>query len=425
MGTKARGPQLSPTHLMSSAGGESAVAVLARSGRISVVADEEECMADRFGLSYLHTHLAFAVGADVDVEPDVAFFDSHFARGPVEPVEPVERVDEEPPTATIAVRRTEPRPAPDDAEPVLIRRSRTEFFTVRARQVGGPERPGLVCDASGTWLAFTPGRHHVRLDVPGHRPGRELIELVRNTVLGNEENHGVVIVHAAVVDLGRRAVVIVGRKGAGKTSSALEMILHHGGRMLSGDKALLLPAGASGVVGAGAGGDAGGDGPGAGAVRVAGWPDWPHVGLGTVSRFQQLVEGFDLGPLVGEARAGGDLWSMRHKVPLDPAGYAEVVDFCPPGTILPVAAVVYPCLGPRTPEGLTPCRHEPHRLAPHVESSFDSGTAGWNPLVAPSPRLAAYRDDAIRRLAACPAFELSGTGALHPADLDRLAAAIS
>ena len=355
-------------------------------------------MADRFGLIYLHTHLAFAVGADVDVEPDVAFFASHFARGPV---------GDEPPTATVAVHRTAPRPAPDDAEPVLIRRSRTEFFTVRARQVGGPERPGLVCDASGTWLAFTPGRHHVRLDVPGHRPGRELIELVRNTVLGNEENHGVVIVHAAVVDLGGRAVVIVGPKGAGKTSTALEMILHHGGRMLSGDKALLLPAGP----GTGAGGDA---------VRVAGWPDWPHVGLGTVSRFPQLVDGFDLGPQVGEARAGGDLWSMRHKVPLDPAGYAEVVDFCPPGTILPVAAVVYPCLGPGTPEGLTPCRNEPDRLAPHVETSFGSGTAGWNPLVAPSPRLAAFRDDAVRRLAACPAFELSGSGALHPTDLAHL-----
>jgi hypothetical protein len=349
-----------------------------------------------FALSYLHTHLAFAVDAAVDVEPDVAFFESHFTRGPLHGQ----------PTATIEVHRSEPRPAPDDAEPVSIRRSRTEFFTVRARQVGSPDRPGLVSEASGTWLTFTPGRHHVRFDVPGQRPGHELLELVRNTVLGTEENHGVVMVHAAVVDLGGRAVVIVGRKGAGKTSSALELILHHGGRMLSGDKALLLP-----------GGD---DGAGTG-VRVAGWPDWPHVGLGTVSRFPQLVDGFDLGPLVDEARAAGDLWSMRHKVPLDPAGYADLVAFSPPGTVLPVAAVLYPCLGPGTPEGLVGCGHRPDRLAPHVESSFDSGTPGWNPLVAPSPRLPDLRQDAVRRLATCPAFELSGTGTLAAADVDRLA----
>ena len=349
-------------------------------------------MTPPLGLNYLHTHLAFEVD-DVEIGPEIAFFESHFTRGPAE----------ERPTATFAVNRSEPRCAPDDAELAFIRRSRTEFFTVRARQTGSPDRPGLVCEASGSWITFTPGRHHVQVDVPGDRPGLELIELVRNTVLGNEENHGVVKLHAAVVDLGGRAVVIVGHKGAGKTSSALELILHHGGRMLSGDKALLLPGG--------------------GTLQVAGWPDWPHVGLGTLSRFPRLLDRFDLGSAVDQAWADGDLWSMRHKVPLDPATYAEVVDFCSPGTVLPVVAVLYPCLGSDSPEVLTPCAHDPGRLARHVESSFDSGTAGWNPLVAPSPRLTRYVPDAVGRLAELPAFELSGSGAMGPADAHRLACA--
>lgn len=355
-------------------------------------------MAHRFALSYLHTHLAFVVDDDVDVEPDVAFFTSHFVRGSEG------APGDGPPTATFAVRRATPPPVPAGAVPVFVRRSRTEFFTVRAHRVGTVERPALACDASAARLTFTPGRHHVQFDLPGHRPGRELIELVRSTVLGNEENHGVVVLHAAVVDLGGRAVVIVGRKGAGKTSAALEMVLHHGARLLSGDKALLLPGGA-----------------GVGDVRVAGWPDWPHVGLGTASRFPELVERFDLGARVGEATAAGDLWSMRHKVPLDPPGYAEVVGACPPGTVLPVAAVLYPCLGPDTAGGLTPADHGPERLAPHVESSFESGTPGWNPLVAPSPLLDGHQRDAVHRLAGRPAFELAGGGDLRPADLDRLA----
>ena len=345
-----------------------------------------------FGLDYLHTHLAFTVD-DVDVGPEIAFFESHFTRGALE----------ERPTATLAIRRRELRCPPDDAVPAFIRRSRTEFFTVRARQTGGPDRPGLVCESSGSSITFTPGRHHVQLDVPGRRPGLELIELVRNTVLGNEENHGVVMLHAAVVELDGRAVVIVGHKGAGKTSSALELILHHGGRMLSGDKALLLP-----------GGDT---------VRVAGWPDWPHVGLGTLTRFPRLLDRFGLGPSAEQAWTDGDPWSMRHKVPLDPATYAEVVDFCTPGTVLPVAAVLYPCLGSDTPEVLTPCSHDQERPGRHVESSFDSGTAGWNPLVAPSPRLPRYVVDAVGRVAALPAFELSGSGAMRAADAHRLACA--
>jgi hypothetical protein len=339
------------------------------------------------GLSYLHTQLDLRV-VDVDVDEALAFFEPHFTRA----------TPSGPATARIHIHRRDRGEPPPEAEPVLIRKSRTEFFTVRAKRVGGRDSPGLACEASGTWLSFDLPHRRVTLDVPTTRPGREVIELIRSLVLRNEENTGVVMLHAAVVELDGRAVVVVGPKGAGKTSAALELVLHHGGRMLSGDKALLLP------------GDT---------LTVAGWPDWPHLGLGTISRFPILIKTFDLADDVAAAAAGGDIWSMDHKRPLDPATFRDVVPFAAPATPLPVAAFVFPMVGPDRPVSLAPCPSA-ERLAANVESSFASGTGGWNPLVEPSPHLDRYVSDAVARGATYPAFELEWDGALPPGVVSRL-----
>jgi hypothetical protein len=345
--------------------------------------------ATALSLGYLHTRLAFETqGVDVD---DLGFFDSHFAPAPADAT----------PTATIVLRQAAGHDVPAESARVFVRESRTEFFTVRARRVGAEQ---LVCETSGTRMSFDVACGRVRLDVPGPRPGRELIELVRSLVLRNEENHGVVMLHAALVELAGRAVVIAGPKGAGKTSSALELVLHHGGRLLSGDKALLLPAEAGAR-----------DRP-----LVAGWPDWPHLGLGTISRFPQLGERFGLDRAVAAAQAQGDLWSMRHKVPLDPDTYRTVVPFSHPGIVVPVAAVLYPCLTPDGPRSLDGCTDHVPRLAANVESSFASGTPGWNPMIAPSASLPTFVADAVARASALPAFQLRGDGVLSPADVARL-----
>lgn len=303
------------------------------------------------GLGYLHTQLA--VDASGVATDDLDIFRTHFTftSGP-----------DRPPDATLVLRRTARHRVPSDAARVVLRRGCTERFTVRARLFRTSGELRLVCEDSGTHLVFDVGQRVVRFDVPGSRPGRELIEVVHSLVLRNEENHGVVVAHAAVVELGGRAVIIAGPDGAG---DALDLVVRHEGRLVSGCKALLLP-------GSGGTGD----------VLVAGWPDVPPVGAPR---------------------------SRRSELPL-----------ASPGRRLPVAAVVYPSLSPDALPGLTPCGAHAHRFAALVESSFDSGTFGWNPLVERSPSLASFVAIAVSRVGELPAYELAGSGSLAPAEVAQL-----
>lgn len=52
---------------------------------------------------------------------------------------------------------------------------------------------------------------------------------------------------------------------------------------------------------------------------------WPHIRLGTLSRFDALIEAFDMRDEVAAGIAAGDLWSTRHEKALDPRIFGPVV----------------------------------------------------------------------------------------------------
>jgi hypothetical protein len=107
---------------------------------------------------------------------------------------------------------------------------------------------------------------------------------------------------------------------------------------------------------------------------------------------------------------------------VDPATSSEVVPLAAPGSRLPVTAVVYPASSSSVSSAsprLTPCRPG-SRFASLVESSFDSGTFGWNPLIERSPSLPSFVAIAVSRVGELPAYELTGDGPLTAAVVDRL-----
>ncbi|OUM08535.1 hypothetical protein BW686_04240 [Pseudomonas syringae] len=102
-----------------------------------------------------------------------------------------------------------------------------------------------------------------------------LIELVRYFGLLVEQAKGSVIMHAsAVVGKDGGIVAIGGAKGAGKTTTMLDLVLSEDYLYFSGDKLLLD------VV--------------EGRVRARGWPDYPHVGVGTLRTHPELAKRLDL-----------------------------------------------------------------------------------------------------------------------------------
>jgi hypothetical protein len=96
-----------------------------------------------------------------------------------------------------------------------------------------------------------------------------LIELIRYYGLLLLESAGAVILHSAsVVGQGGGAIAIVGAKGAGKTSTLIDMALTDGYQFLSGDK-LIVSLSSRGL-------------------EAQGWPDYPHVGMRSIERHPQL-----------------------------------------------------------------------------------------------------------------------------------------
>ena len=97
--------------------------------------------------------------------------------------------------------------------------------------------------------------------------------------------HGLEVLHVAAVVLPAEAVAIHGDAGPGKTAVALELVAHHGGRMLTDDRLAVEP-GDTGVLG------------------------YPGIGTASLSRLEASRLGDSALATVGRVLAE-DRWSMQ------------------------------------------------------------------------------------------------------------------
>ncbi|KKB61363.1 hypothetical protein WM40_23655 [Robbsia andropogonis] len=109
-----------------------------------------------------------------------------------------------------------------------------------------------------------------------------LIELVRYYGLLVEQAKGSAIMHAsAVVERhGGNVIAIGGVKGAGKTTTMLDLVQSGDYLYFSGDKLLLDMVD--------------------GRIRARGWPDYPHIGIGTLRSHPRLAERLGLGAVAAD-----------------------------------------------------------------------------------------------------------------------------
>lgn len=359
---------------------------------------------EKVRLTFLRSHLDLIVAEGVQVDDQLDFFRSHFrvepvgeGAGPAAATIVVGRLDEARFDASVA--------GLGDGSPGHIRKSSSPFFTVatRAFDLGGGDRL-LRCETSGSVVGFDPASRTVTVGVTDGRPGRELLELIRDLLGKDAENRGIAVLHAAAVELDGIAIALVGAKGAGKSSVALELVLNHGGRLLSGDKTHVWLED--------------------GALRCAGWPDWPHLGLGTISRFEPLTEAYDLAADVEQARAEGDLWSTRHKRGLDPGRYATVVPFAAPGATPRLAAFVLPAVADHPETVVDAVAVSRAVLRANLEPAFTAAST-WNPIPEPDPHRGDGLDALLTTACTVPCFAVRGSGTLAERDLDRIRLALA
>lgn len=145
-----------------------------------------------------------------------------------------------------------------------IRQSTAEAFNITLRR--GELNDGRQMawhDRDGTGYVWKHNSQHMDMYV-NHRSFIHIIEFFRYYLLAVEAAKSSVILHATgVVNRATGNVVaICGAKGAGKTSTMLNMTLSGSFEYFSGDKLLVDIVDSE--------------------IRVRGWPDYPHVGVGTL-----------------------------------------------------------------------------------------------------------------------------------------------
>lgn len=160
-------------------------------------------------------------------------------------------------------------PRGEQGKEVIMRVSSAERFNLSAAHYAANGLDIFECKDSKTIMIFD--FENKKVDIYASEASDiQIIELIRDTIIKDQENKGTLVLHAAAAVKDRNAVVIVGSKGAGKTTTLLELVMNGGCKMVSGDK-LFLKVEENGV-------------------KLTGWPDYPHLGVGTILKHSKLVD---------------------------------------------------------------------------------------------------------------------------------------
>jgi len=341
---------------------------------------------------------------DVDhielVETAVSFLSTHFTWQP-------RLVDRTPDSiATIRVHALPFEPeiwnSAVDWQEIYVRKSASEFFTVPARKAVVGEVELLECSKSRTRMVFD--RAAKTIDVGTSEAGAmDLVELVRDLVIKDQENRGVVVLHATAAHREGEITIISGSKGAGKSTILLELVEHFGFEIMSGDKALARLSSEGDVV-------------------VTGWPDYPHLGYGTIAKYDGLpaIAGIadDFEPDAAQA------FSAYNKFAVDPSGFRERFRSAAKNLEGTVALVLHPNIGPGDSTQLVAASESAGERAQYlrdnIESGFSGSYAGWHTFISDETAVHTASSDAIlTELGRLEAWEVTGPGDLEGISLPR------
>jgi hypothetical protein len=307
-----------------------------------------------------------------------------------------ERTAGESPDFTLRFARFAAFPAEWNAAcilPVHFRRSSCPSFNLSGR--AGTIDEGLILgidEASETAYAIEAGRRRISFFGSPHNQGSEnhLLDFTRYLALLIAEAAGTVLLHASAVMIGGRLFLILGDKGAGKTSTMLRMVAECGADYYSGDKVLASL-------------DSGG-------LILRAWPDIPYIGIGSLRGLPGLAAnlGIDLAGPDGAPRPDSEkqLVHLRR--------FRETVPQSRTVATRNIAAIILPEVSSAEagPAWIPAQDRNPERLAGFIEWPHEFLTVQWHRL---------FLEDAengipdrgmavLERLTAMPWLRLSGKG---------------
>jgi energy-coupling factor transporter ATP-binding protein EcfA2 len=214
-----------------------------------------------------------------------------------------------------------------------------------------------------------------------------LVELIRYTSLIIEEARGAILLHASAAIADDEAVLVLGHKGAGKTTTLLRLLL--GGTLdyLSGDK-VLLNATAEGMT-------------------IRAWPDYPHIGIGSLRPYPAFAAACGVQFVWGDGSEKPD----SHKELIDPHRFRSALPGVPRRSCTKVRALLFPDIA-STDVGVrkfTPEEQSLDVLLENIEFPFEFTPGRWHGLFDDIMRKDRTTDDQLlRRLAGLPWYSVRG-----------------
>lgn len=204
------------------------------------------------------------------------------------------------------------------AEEVVIRKSTANSFNLSGRFFLLDDKTRVIIDEE-TKTAYHINEETNTIVFYGSKESViHLIEFVRYTSLLVEEIEGTMVLHASATVHSESTYLVLGNKGAGKTSTLLNLIFQHGQKYFSGDK-ILVSKSTEGII-------------------IRGWPDYPHVGIGTLKNFPNLVKNLRL-PLEW---ADGTPKPDSHKELIEPRLFRAALPSTVEPSVKKVATLIFP-----------------------------------------------------------------------------------
>ncbi|WP_227270861.1 phosphoenolpyruvate carboxykinase (ATP) [Roseobacter weihaiensis] len=204
--------------------------------------------------------------------------------------------------------------------PVDFRRSSCPSYNLSGQLWAQPQKSIAIDETSSTAYVVDRATRKVTFFGTSQNPGStiHLHDFTRYLALLVAQSKGWVLLHASAVTIGDAAVLVMGHKGAGKTTTMLSLVERQGARYFSGDKVLAKVVGSE--------------------LCLKAWPDIPYIGLGSLVAYPDLAA--RLG--ISFQAPGGERYALNSKHLVDPDLFRDVVAQSPITETTNLAALVLP-----------------------------------------------------------------------------------
>lgn len=210
---------------------------------------------------------------------------------------------------------------PDTApQAVDFRRSSCPSYNLSGRLWTAPDTAIAVDDASAVAYVVDRASRQVTFFGAEENPGStiHLHDFTRYLALLIAQSKGWVLLHASAVTIEGSVVIVMGHKGAGKTTTMLSLVERQGAHYFSGDKVLAKVVGSD--------------------LCLKAWPDIPYIGLGSLVAYPDLAAKLGL----SFQAADGTPLPLSSKHLVDPELFREVVAQSSVTETTDLAALVLP-----------------------------------------------------------------------------------